>query len=81
MTGDWLLAPDMTFLNHGSFGSCPRPVLERQTELREELERRPLTFLDYALEDRLDDARTPLATFLSASRSDRRLCAERDHRR
>ena len=66
MTGDWLLARDVTFLNHGSFGSCPRPVLERQSELREELERRPLTFLDYELEDRLDAARTALATFLGA---------------
>jgi isopenicillin-N epimerase len=66
MTGDWLLAPDVTFLNHGSFGSCPRPVLERQSELREELEQRPLTFLDYELEDRLDVARMPLAAFLGA---------------
>lgn len=70
MTGDWLLDPDVTFLNHGSFGSCPRPVLERQTELRAELESRPLSFLDYELEDRLDAARAPLAAFLGAQPMD-----------
>jgi len=66
MTGDWLLASDVTFLNHGSFGSCPRPVLQRQSDLRAELEQRPISFLDYELEERLDAARTPLAKFLGA---------------
>src|SRR4051812_10606722 len=70
MSGEWLLASDVTFLNHGSFGSCPRPVLQRQTELREELEQRPISFLDYELEDRLDAARAPLAAFLGARAMD-----------
>ena len=30
----WLLDPDITYLNHGSFGSCPRPVIEFQRELK-----------------------------------------------
>jgi isopenicillin-N epimerase len=63
---DWLLDPGVTFLTHGTFGSCPRPVLERQTQLRADLESRPISFLDYELEDRLDAARAPLAAFLGA---------------
>ena len=67
---DWLLDPDVTFLNHGTFGSCPRPVLELQTRLRDEIEREPLIFLDDELERRLDAARAPLAAFLGAQPPD-----------
>lgn len=66
MTGDWLIDPDVTFLTHGTFGSCPRPILELQTRLREQLERQPLHFLDDELEERLDTARAGLARFLGA---------------
>ncbi len=62
----WDLDPEVVFLNHGSFGACPRPVLDHQTELRRDLERQPVGFLSYELEARLDAARLTLATFVSA---------------
>src|SRR6058998_1550973 len=62
----WTLDAAVTFLNHGSFGACPRPVLAAQQRLRERLERQPVQFLGRDLEALLDDARRVLAAFLGA---------------
>ncbi|MGK0185047.1 MAG: isopenicillin-N epimerase [Verrucomicrobiales bacterium] len=66
----WALDPDVTYLNHGSFGSCPRPVLDFQQALRMEMERRPMQFLVRDLESMLDSARASLATFVGANADD-----------
>ena len=63
----WLLDRDITFLNHGSFGACPIPVLEAQTNFREQLEREPLRFLMREFEPLLDRARNELAAFIGTS--------------
>ncbi|MDB6131562.1 MAG: isopenicillin-n epimerase [Verrucomicrobiales bacterium] len=66
----WLLDPSLTFLNHGSFGSCPRPVIEYQAEIRQRLERDPIQFLVRDLEPMLDEARETLAKFVGTSLDD-----------
>jgi len=40
----WHLAPDAIFLNHGSFGACPREVFAEQERLRLEMEAQPDRF-------------------------------------
>jgi isopenicillin-N epimerase len=62
----WLIDPKIVFLNHGSFGSCPRPVLEFQQGLRDRMERQPIQFLVRDLEPMLDEARAALARFVGA---------------
>lgn len=62
----WLLDPAITHLNHGSFGACPRVVLDRQAALRAELERQPVDFFLRRLPALLDHARARLAAFIDA---------------
>lgn len=54
----------MTFLNHGSFGACPKVVLAVQQRLRLQLEQEPLRFFGREWEPLLDDARSKLAAFV-----------------
>lgn len=66
----WSLDPHVDYLNHGSFGACPRAVLAYQTELRAQMEREPVDFLDRRLAALLADARSALAAFVSADEQD-----------
>ena len=62
----WALDPDITFLNHGSFGACPLPVLEEQTRLRHQLEREPVRFMMREREPLADLAQAAVARFIGA---------------
>ena len=66
----WLLDPAVTFLNHGSFGASPRPVLAAQERWRQRLEREPVRFMATELEVVMDAARAQVAVFLGARRDD-----------
>jgi isopenicillin-N epimerase len=66
----WPLDANIAFLNHGAFGSCPRPVLEFQDKLRHRMERQPVEFFVRDLEGVLDEARRELARFLGAEAED-----------
>lgn len=60
----WLLDPAITMLNHGSFGACPRPILEYQNRLRERMEGRPVPFLVRDMFPLLDESRRTLAALV-----------------
>jgi isopenicillin-N epimerase len=63
----FLLDPRVIFLNHGSFGACPRPVFEVYQAWQRELERQPVEFLGRRATDLMANAREQLAIYLGAS--------------
>jgi isopenicillin-N epimerase len=62
----FLLDPDVVFLNHGSFGACPRPVLDEYQRRQRELERRPVELLGRRWDELLGEARAALAVYVGA---------------
>ena len=64
LRAEFLLSPDITFLNHGSFGACPRPVFETYQNWQRELESNPVGFLGQRLPDLLATASARLAAYL-----------------
>jgi isopenicillin-N epimerase len=66
----WPLDPAVTFLNHGSFGSCPTQVMAIADALRARIEREPVRFLVADLEAKLDETRAVIAELLGAQADD-----------
>src|SRR5687767_11584917 len=60
----FLIRPDIVFLNHGSFGACPRPVFERYQAWQLELERQPVEFIGRRAHELLRESRAALASYL-----------------
>lgn len=67
MKEHFLLDPDITFLNHGSFGATPRPVFAEYQRWQRELERQPVHFMEYELAQGLKRVRGRLGEFLGVS--------------
>jgi isopenicillin-N epimerase len=67
---EFLLDPNVTFLNHGSFGACSRVVFERYQEWQLQLERQPVLFLARRLEELLGEARAALGAYVGADPDD-----------
>lgn len=64
------LDPDITFLNHGSFGSCPIPVFENYQYWQRKLETRPIKFLAEEVYDHLETSRQALGGYINCDKDD-----------
>lgn len=67
---EFTLRPGMAFLNHGSFGACPRPVFEAYQRWQRELEEQPVEFLGRRYGGLLAEARAGLAAYVGARPDD-----------
>jgi len=66
----YLLNPEITFLNHGSFGACPKPVFEEYQRWQHKLEQQPVEFMARDIYDYLKEARDSLGRFVGCSGDD-----------
>ena len=70
MKKHYFLDPAIIFLNHGSFGATPRPVLKAYQNWQARLERQPVQFLGREIRDELKKAREILGNYLNANADD-----------
>lgn len=70
MREKFLLSPEITFLNHGSFGACPKPVFEKYLYWQRKLERQPVQFMAEEVYSHLKTARDDLGNFVGCDGDD-----------
>jgi len=66
----FLLDPHVVFLNHGSFGACPRPVFETYQAWQHRLEAQPVHFMAMELPGLLRQARHRLGAYFNVAGDD-----------
>lgn len=64
MKQHFLLDPHITFLNFGSFGACPKVIMQRYQELQIECEANPVHFITKSGQDYLHESKKALAEFV-----------------
>jgi isopenicillin-N epimerase len=62
----WSLDPGTVYLNHGSFGACPKAILDKQQEYRQRMEAAPVRFLVRDMIPQYERSRMALAEFIHA---------------
>jgi isopenicillin-N epimerase len=62
----FLLDPEIIFLNHGSFGATPKPVMETYHDWQQRLEGNPVKFLDRDIKFYFKNAREALGRYFNA---------------
>jgi isopenicillin-N epimerase len=66
----FLLDKDITFLNFGSFGACPKPVFEQYQAYQLELEKQPVSFIVEKAPMYLKQSREALAAYINCKSDD-----------
>jgi len=64
------LDPEITFLNHGSYGACPIPIFEDYQRWQAALEAQPVKFMAEKVYDYLEQSRQALGDYLNCDKND-----------
>ncbi len=70
LTDLFMLDPDVIYLNHGSYGACPREVFDAYQNWQRQLERNPMQFIGTHLPELMREAREALGAYLGATGDD-----------
>jgi isopenicillin-N epimerase len=62
--------PEVTFLNHGSFGACPKIIFDSLINFQRRLENEPVKFLDYDIYHLLRESRSALSKYVNCNVDD-----------
>lgn len=64
MKSQFLLNPKITYLNHGSFGACPKPIFESYQNWQQQLEIDPVHFIINKGQEAMNKSKKVLADFI-----------------
>ena len=70
MKSQFFLNNEITFLNHGSFGACPKPVFEEYQRFQLELETEPVDFIQKKSANYLKIAKERFAKYIGCEAAD-----------
>lgn len=70
LKSQFLIDPEITFLNFGSFGACPKPVFEEYQRQQLILEREPVQFIAVNSGPALAESRAALGKFINCDADD-----------
>ena len=61
---------NVTYLNHGSFGACPKELLKIQYNFKKELEKEPVKHLAFDIVKNLEKSRNALSLYINCDKDD-----------
>ena len=70
MKDHYLLEKNITFLNHGSFGACPKSVFKNYQKWQRLFESQPVQFLSHDIYKYLEESRIHLSNLISCDSDD-----------
>ena len=66
----FLLDKDITYLNHGSFGACPKPIFDSLISWQKKLELNPVKHLAFDIFKYLENSRYELSKYINCNKDD-----------
>ncbi|MBC8256009.1 MAG: aminotransferase class V-fold PLP-dependent enzyme [Candidatus Marinimicrobia bacterium] len=70
LKNQFILDPNLIFLNHGSFGACPKSVMENLRSWQNRMEKEPVQFFESDIFKLLESSRKALGNFVGCEGDD-----------